>query len=68
VDDLVNMSKRTTTPITLRTPDQVRRLFDGYDLVDPGLVWAPVWRPESPDDVPDRPEQSANLAGVGRKP
>jgi len=68
VDDLVNMSKRTTTPITLRTPDQVQRLFDGFDLVDPGLAWAPLWRPESPHEVPDRPEQSANLAGVGRKP
>lgn len=71
VDDagvLVDMSKQTTTPITLRTPAEVARLFTGFELVDPGLVWAPLWRPESPDEVPDRPEMSANLAGVGRKP
>jgi hypothetical protein len=66
--DSVDMSKGTSTPITLRSPDEVRRLFDGFDLVDPGLVWAPLWRPESTHEVPDRPEQSANLAGVGRKP
>lgn len=68
VDDLAEMSKRTSTPITLRTPEQVQQLFDGFDLVDPGLVWAPLWRPESPHDVPARPERSGNLAGVGRKP
>lgn len=26
-----------------------------------------LWRPESPDDVPDHPESSGNYAGVGRK-
>ncbi|WP_432838269.1 SAM-dependent methyltransferase [Dactylosporangium sp. CA-092794] len=67
-DLVVDLSKRTTTPMTLRTPEQVQRLFDGFDLVDPGLVWAPLWRPESPHEVPDRPERSGNLAGVGRKP
>ncbi len=66
--DTLDMAKQTSTPITLRTPGQVQRLFDGFDLVDPGLVWAPLWRPESPHEVPDRPEQSGNLAGVGRKP
>jgi S-adenosyl methyltransferase len=65
--DLVeDMSRRTTTPMTLRTPTEVAALFDGFDLVDPGLVWAPLWRPESADSVPDRPERSANLVGVGR--
>lgn len=68
VNDLAEISKRTTTPVTFRTPDQVRRLFDGFDLVDPGLVWVPLWRPESPYEKPDRPERSGNLAGVGRKP
>ena len=68
VDDLVDLSKRTTTPVTLRSPDQVQRLFNGFDLVDPGLVWAPLWRPESPHEVPDEPERSGNLAGVGHKP
>jgi hypothetical protein len=62
------MSKGTSTPVTLRGPEQVQRLFDGFELVDPGLVWVSLWRPESPHEVPDRPELSANLAGVGRKP
>jgi SAM-dependent methyltransferase len=56
------------TPTTLHTRDRagVLRFFDGFELVEPGLVWVPEWRPESPDDVPADPERSTNYAGVGR--
>ena len=43
------------------------RFFTGWDLVEPGLVWAPQWHPDSPDDVGEHPELSGNLVGVGRK-
>ncbi|WP_028927014.1 SAM-dependent methyltransferase [Pseudonocardia acaciae] len=33
-------------PYTARTVDQVRQLFDGLDLVDPGLVTLTEWRPD----------------------
>ncbi|MEU5884243.1 SAM-dependent methyltransferase [Spirillospora sp. NPDC047279] len=33
------------TPIALRTPDEVSRFFDGLELLDPGLVSLPQWRP-----------------------
>jgi hypothetical protein len=45
----------------------VEALFSGFDLIDPGVVWVPEWRPESPDDVGDRPEASGVYAAVGRK-
>jgi hypothetical protein len=64
---LVELSKRTPTPLTLRTAAEIESLFDGFELVPPGLVWAPLWRPESPHQVPEHPERSANLVGVGRK-
>jgi hypothetical protein len=64
---LVEISKRTTTPLTPRSRDEVARLFTGFDLVEPGLVWAPLWRPDSEHQVPERPELSGNLAGVGRR-
>jgi hypothetical protein len=35
--------------------------------VDPGLVYIPEWRPDSPDDVPDDPGKFWALVGVGRK-
>lgn len=50
-----------------RTRGEILRLFDGFILVDPGLVYVPLWRPDSPDDVPGNPRRFANLAGVARK-
>jgi hypothetical protein len=33
-------------PFTLRTRAQIMELFDGFDLVEPGLVSLPEWRPD----------------------
>lgn len=67
VDHLVKLSRDTPTSMTSRTHAEIERFFTGYELVDPGLVWAPLWRPESPDDVPEHPERANNYAGVGRR-
>ncbi|HEY0603369.1 MAG TPA: SAM-dependent methyltransferase [Herpetosiphonaceae bacterium] len=57
----------TTTPFKSRTRAEVEPLFDGLDVVEPGIVYVPRWRPEGPDDVFfEQPERSAILAGVGR--
>jgi hypothetical protein len=60
--------QRTATPMTMRTREQVEHLFDGWELVQPGLVHLPQWRPEPGTPSPDRPERMPGLAGVGRKP
>jgi SAM-dependent methyltransferase len=49
-----------------RSSAEIARFFDGFTLVDPGLVWLPQWRPERPEDVPVDPENYWLLAGVGR--
>ena len=49
-----------------RSSDEISRFFDGFTLVDPGLVWLPQWRPERPEDVPDDPEKYWFRAGVGQ--
>ncbi|HUN30691.1 MAG TPA: SAM-dependent methyltransferase [Trebonia sp.] len=49
-----------------RTSEEIARFFDGFTLVDPGLVWLPQWRPDRPEDVPDHPEQYWFLSGVGQ--
>lgn len=36
----------TRPSITLRSRDQILDLFDGFDLVEPGLVSLPEWRPD----------------------
>ncbi len=52
-----------------RTAAAIARFFEGLTLIEPGLVYAPLWRPETPDDpFLDRPEESVNLVGVGRMP
>ncbi len=52
-----------------RTWDQVRDLFDGLELVEPGLVLVPEWRPD-PDapSADDFPVLRLACAGVARKP
>jgi hypothetical protein len=50
-----------------RTLDQVRALFDGLELVEPGLVAVPDWRPEPPA-IRDHPVLEMACAGVARKP
>jgi SAM-dependent methyltransferase len=50
---------------TFRTRDQVCALFTGLDLVEPGIVRIPEWRPESPQDTSNPAPQ---WGGVARKP
>lgn len=56
--------KRSSSPMYPRSMDEIMRMFDGFDLVEPGLVFAPEWRP---DESAGRREDSWMLAGVGRK-
>lgn len=57
------------SPHKLRSRAEIQRFFAGFEMVDPGLVYIPLWRPEEPDDVfLDAPERVLAFAGVGRKP
>ncbi len=63
-----SLYRQTSTPITMRPRHAIDQFFDGLDLVDPGLVYYPLWRAEGPNDLfLDQPERSPGLAGVGRK-
>jgi SAM-dependent methyltransferase len=59
--------RRTATPMTMRSPAGIARFFDGFDLVDPGLVWLPLWRPDEPGASHQQPHRTTGLAGVGRR-
>ncbi len=53
-------------PMVPRTHEQIRRFFDGFAFVDPGLVKVSEWRPDQP--VATRgPGTGWLFAGVGRK-
>jgi hypothetical protein len=53
-------------PYVLRAPEQVPQFFDGLDLVEPGVVPASEWRPDSGPFT--GPKQVYAFGGVGRKP
>ncbi len=54
-------------PFTLRSRDQVRQLFGDWDVLEPGLVKLPEWRPDSPGGSPELPGHTGGFAGVARK-
>ncbi|MFD0690759.1 SAM-dependent methyltransferase [Actinomadura fibrosa] len=66
VNKVVEVYKRTSAPGTPRTHEQVTSFFGGFDLVEPGLVWAPLWRPERPVSL-EEALPTWFYAGVGRK-
>jgi SAM-dependent methyltransferase len=59
---------RTPTPMTMRSRAQITQFFDGFGLVEPGLVWLPLWHPDVTDVTDQQPERTTGFAGVGRKP
>jgi hypothetical protein len=56
--------------VQFRTFDQVRELFGGLELVEPGLVPVPDWRPDEDSPARDGEPRPLGLAcaGVARKP
>ncbi|MEV6489432.1 SAM-dependent methyltransferase [Actinoplanes sp. NPDC051633] len=53
------------TPITLRAPDDLARFLDGLDLIAPGVVPLPQWRPDSLTQYLDR--EMPQYGGLGIK-
>ncbi|MFD9128303.1 SAM-dependent methyltransferase [Kitasatospora sp. NPDC059571] len=63
-----DLYRRTPTPLTMRSRDVIESLFDGFELVEPGVVYLPEWRPDDPAAVGPHPERMTGVAGVGRLP
>jgi len=68
-DSVADMTRRMNQRLkgpkaTVRDRDQVTRFFDGLELLEPGVVEPPQWRPD-----PDAPAPSdvAIWCGAGRK-
>ncbi|WP_133915673.1 SAM-dependent methyltransferase [Streptomyces sp. NBC_00582] len=62
---MVDVYKDIRLPLIMRTRDEVARFFEGYDMVEPGLVPMPYWRPET-DPQDEDPYAFCGFAGVGR--
>ena len=46
-------------------PRQITAFFEGFELVDPGVVRVPAWRPT--EELPTDIDQYWMYGGVGRK-
>jgi hypothetical protein len=56
--------RNSSTPVALRSADQVAELFGDLTIIEPGVVPAARWRP---DDSADAPDSTVFSAAVGRK-
>lgn len=59
-------------PLVMRTREQISGFFDGFEMLEPGLVSMPNWRPDRPDngedgETPEDPYAFSGFGGVGRK-
>jgi hypothetical protein len=66
-DEHQQLYQRTATPMSMRSRAELQALLDGFDVVDPGVVYLPLWRPESLDEVDEHPERFTGLAAIGHK-
>ncbi len=58
---------RASAPGCPRDRASIERFFDGFEMIEPGLVYLPVWHPD-PTDVPfENPAHSWGYAGMARK-
>lgn len=65
--ELERLYGRTANPGYFRDRDEFTALLSGLDPVEPGVVWAPQWHPDSHDDRALDPASTATLVGVGHK-
>jgi hypothetical protein len=59
--------RQTATPLRPRTKAEVQALFGELEMVPPGLVWLPEWRPVPGEPTPlaDAPPSSNAVGGIG---
>lgn len=62
----VDVYKGIRNPLIMRSRDEVARFFEGYDMVEPGVVPMAKWRPDTAPEDED-PYAFAQFVGVGTK-
>ncbi len=63
---VTNVYRQASAQMHLRSLEEIQRLFDGFELLDPGVVWINEWRPDP--DYPPAGQLTSLRGGVGRKP
>ena len=58
---------KATSKLSNRTHAEVAALFEGLELVEPGIVGLPEWRPDPGTGVADKAGESLFWCGLARK-
>ncbi|GAB3969844.1 SAM-dependent methyltransferase [Actinoallomurus acanthiterrae] len=68
VQQALDENYKTSSSAHMRTRPQVEAFFADLELIEPGVAWTPLWRPdETPSPLRDDPARSVCWAGVARK-
>lgn len=69
VQKVQEVYENATARAVLRTRAEIMPFFAGFDLIEPGLVYAPQWRPALPHPVGKLadPGTAMTFAGVGHR-
>jgi hypothetical protein len=67
--DVQRVYNRADSPnaMHLRTRSEIAALFGDLELVEPGLVYPPLWRPDPADDRPEVGDDYPGVAGLARR-
>ncbi|MFB9682874.1 SAM-dependent methyltransferase [Amycolatopsis plumensis] len=59
--------RQSGTDVVARSKEELRALVAGFEVLPPGIVFTPEWRPDDPAEVGEHPELASQLALVARK-
>ena len=62
---VTSVYRQASAQLHLRSLPGIQRLFEGFNLVDPGVVWINEWRPDPA--IPPAGQPRSLRGGVGRK-
>jgi S-adenosyl methyltransferase len=58
--------RQASAPFVLRSHQEISSFFDGFEVLEPGVVQIPWWRPDG--EVPEDAGKIWIYGGIGRKP
>jgi S-adenosyl methyltransferase len=66
VESVTNVYQNASAQIHVRSRKEIERFFDGFEILEPGVVWMADWRPDPGTRPAGRP--NSLFGGLGRKP
>jgi hypothetical protein len=66
--ELARITKENLEEGYARTPEQIEHHFGDFELVEPGVVYTALWRPDEPVDAGNLgPGEQLGMAGIALK-